>query len=124
MATITPVVDHKVADDGSVLKVTWETMTTTNDTGVAVALSKYADKTVTFTGTFGTGGTIKFQGSNDGTNWFDLTDPQGNAVSKTSASIEVVTENPLQVRPFVSAGDGTTDLDCILIARLSNNLRQ
>ena len=68
MATITPVVDHKIPDDVSVVKVIGETGTFT----------------VTFTGTFGTGGTI-----------------------------DVVTENPMQVMPFVPAGNGTADLDCI-----------
>ena len=123
MASITPVVDDTVADDGSVLKITWETLTTTNADGVPVAIAKFGDKTVTFTGTFGVGGTVKLQGTNDGTNWIDLADPQGNAISKTSASIEAVTENPWKIRPYVSAGDGTTDLDVIVIARLSNTLR-
>lgn len=122
MAAITPVVSN-ISDDGSVLRITWETLTTTNDTGTAVSLPKYWDKTVTVTGTFGAGGTISIQGSNDGANWFDLTDFQGVDIELTAAGLKPIAENPLYIRPYVSAGDGTTDLDVILIARLSNTLR-
>lgn len=126
MAAIAPViVSGNVSgnDDGSVIKITWEMLTTTNDSGTPVSVPKFIDKTVTFTGTFGVGGTVALQGSNDGTNWYSLTDPQGNAISKTAAGIEAVSENPWKIRPFVSAGDGTTDLDVIVIARLNNSLR-
>lgn len=112
-----------ISDDGSVKRIEWTPLTTTNADGIKVAISKFADKSVTFTGTFGAGGTVKLQGSNDGSNWFDLTDPQGNAISKTSAALEAVTENTQYIRPFVSAGDGTTSLTAVLVARLSNTLR-
>lgn len=122
MAAIAPVISN-ASDDGSVMKITWETLTTTNDQGTPLSIPKFIDKTVTVTGTFGAGGTVKFQGSNDGTNWYDLSDPQGNAISKTAAGIEAVQENPWKIRPFISAGDGTTDIDVIVIARLNNSLR-
>jgi hypothetical protein len=68
-------------------------------------------------GTFGSGGTIVIEGSNDGSTYVTLTDPQGNAISKTSEAIETLEENTLWVRPRVSAGDGTTDLKCYLLVR-------
>lgn len=89
------------------------------DTGAAVELVDYADKTVTITGTFGSGGTIVLQGSNDGTNWFSLTDPQANAISKTSAAMEIVLEGPRYIRPNVTAGDGTTNLAVQMCCRRS-----
>ena len=52
----------------------------------------------------------------DGTNWQTLTDPQGNVISKTSASIEAITEATRFVRPRVSAGDGTTSLAVVMSA--------
>ena len=72
------------------------------------------DKSVAVTGTFGAGGSLSFQGCNDedpatGT-WFTLTDPQGNALTFTSARLEQVSEYTRWVRPNVTAGDGTTDL--------------
>ena len=87
------------------------------DTGQPVSALEYGDITVTFEGTFGAGGTIKLRGSNDGTNYYDLTDPQGNAISKTAAGIELVTETPYYIRPEVTAGDGTTALQCRIFAR-------
>lgn len=87
------------------------------DTGAAVEMVDFADKTVTFTGTFGAGGTIKLQGSNDNSNWFDMTDGQGNAISKTAAGMELVAEGPRYIRPSVTAGDGTTSLAAQVLCR-------
>lgn len=97
--------------------VTW-TALANGDTGEPFQNTDYgAEATVTFEGTFGTGGTIKLRGSNDGTNYYDLTDPQGNAISKTAAGIELVAEAPLYIRPEVTAGDGTTALQCRILFR-------
>lgn len=84
------------------------------DDGAPIQLGAYSDRSVQFTGTFGVGGTIVLEGSNDGTNYVVLTDPQGNGISKTSASIEAVSEPSRYVRPRVTAGDGTTALQCHL----------
>lgn len=87
------------------------------DTGAPIQVLDFGDMTVTVEGTFGSGGTIKLRGSNDGTNYYDLTDPQGNAISKSAAGIEAVIEAPVYVRPEVTAGDGSTDLQCRIMAR-------
>ena len=89
------------------------------DTGSAVELVDYADKTATITGTFGAGGTIVLQGSNDNSNWFTLTDAQTGAISKTAAAMEIIVENPRYVRPSVTAGDGTTSLTVQICCRRS-----
>lgn len=81
-----------------------------DDSGSPAQMADFPDKTVTITGTFGTGGAISIQGSNNNTNWFSLTDPQGNPIEKTAAAMELITENPLYIRPLVTAGDGTTSL--------------
>jgi hypothetical protein len=62
----------------------------------------------------GVGGTISIQGSLDGTNWVILTDPQGNAITKTAAAIESISEATPYIRPIVTAGDGTTSLSVLL----------
>lgn len=77
-------------------------------------------RSVQFTGTFGTGGTILLEGSNDGTNYVTLTDPQGNAISKTAAGIEAIEETTVYIRPRVSAGDGTTSLVATLFLGRNN----
>ena len=87
------------------------------DTGAPLSLPDYADLTATFEGTFGAGGTILLEGSLDGVNYITLTDPQGTSISKTAASIESVVEAPRYIRPRVSAGDGTTNLQCRIMAR-------
>lgn len=94
------------------------------DTGVAVRTASFADKCVQFDGTFGAGGSVTLRGSNlenpnDATasHWFPLTDPQANAITKTSASGEQVLENPLWISPIVTAGDGTTSINVRLIAK-------
>lgn len=116
MATVNATVED-VSGDGKVRKITWKNLTTTNADGAPAVWVAWADRSIQFTGTFGTGGTIKLQGSNDGTNWIDLTDPQGNAISKTAAALEAVLEVAQYVRPYVSAGDGTTDLTATLLMR-------
>ncbi len=122
MATINAT-NIDIAGDGSVRLITWTPLTTTNDTGYQAEWATFADRCIQFTGTFGVGGTVKLQGSNDGTNWADLTDPQGNAISKTAAGLEAVTEVTRYVRPFVSAGDGTTSITASLVLRRANPMR-
>lgn len=105
---------------------TW-TAIPNGDYGEPVKISGAPDKCVQFFGTFGTGGSITFEGSNDPrveTNigssvWFALTDPQANAITKTAAAGEQVLENPVYVRPRVTAGDGTTAITVILCSKYS-----
>lgn len=85
------------------------------DTGKAVYFADYSDKTFQVKGTFGAAGSVSLEGSNDGgTTWAALHDPQGNNIAQTAASMEVIAENPLLVRPNVTAGDGTTALTVII----------
>lgn len=87
------------------------------DTGAWVEVVDYADRTATITGTFGTGGSVTLQGSNDGTNAFALTDPQANAITKTAAAMELIVEAPRYIRPTVTAGDGSTNLAVQILCR-------
>jgi hypothetical protein len=94
----------------------WTPLTAANNVGDAYEWPWGADKSVQVAGTFG-GATIVIQGSNDGTNYHTLTDPQGNAVSFTVAGIEAITENTRYIRPSLSGGDGTTSLTVTLLCR-------
>lgn len=109
-------------DDAHV--ITWSPLTTTDADGAAIAMPGSADRTIQFTGTFGTGGTIVMQGSNlaspvasTDADWFTLTDPQGNAISKTAAAGEAVLELTRWIRPKVTAGDGSTSLTATLLVK-------
>jgi len=96
---------------------TWPNLTTTNADGAPVSFQGSGDRTVQFNGTFGVGGSIQFEGSNDGNTWFVLTDPQGNNIVKTSAAMEIIEEGPVFVRPKITAGDGSTQLTAVLVVR-------
>ncbi len=86
----------------------WEGLAAGDD-GALVMGAQYTDKSVQVVGTFG-GATLTFQGSNNGTDWSPLTDPQGNALNFATAKIELVSEATLYIRPIVTGGDGTTAL--------------
>lgn len=105
MANITPTVTR--VTDGGVLNVftaTW--VMGIADTGLPVAMSGAPDRSVQIEGTIG-GATIVIQGSNDGTNYQPLTDPQGNAISKTAVAIEAISELTRFIRPVTSGGAGS-----------------
>ena len=89
------------------------------DTGAAVEVGRYSDKTVQVTGTFGTGGDVDMQGSNlaapDTADWGQLNDVTGTPISMGNVNPVTVLDNTLFMRPDVSAGDGTTDLTVTVI---------
>ena len=83
------------------------------DTGAPYTAPQFSDKSVQISGTFGVGGTVLIEGSlvSNGTAvWGTLNDPNGNTLSVTAAKVEAVLENTYQIRPNVTAGDGTTAL--------------
>lgn len=89
------------------------------DTGEAIEMPGSNDRSIHFQGTFGVGGSIQLEGTNElvPTNYHLLTDPQGNDIVKTAADLEAVTELTRWVRPRVTAGDGTTNLSAHLMLR-------
>ncbi len=102
-----------IGESGKTKLVTW-TGLLNGDQGASAQWVEYSDRCFQVTGTFGTGGSCTIQGSNDGTNWAALADPQGNALTFTSQKIEQALELPRYVRPTVTAGDGTTSLTVTL----------
>jgi len=105
--------------DAHARNMLWEALTdTTSDVGNDVELPDHPDMSVQVIGTFGVGGTVIMEGSNDGgTTYFALVDPQGNAISFTAAGGEQIAEAVKAIRPRVTGGDVTTDLDVYLYAR-------
>lgn len=87
------------------------------DDGAPSGFSHYGDKSVQVIGTFGAAGNLRIEGSNDGSNWGVLTDPQGNALDFTAAKIEAVSELTRFIRPRVTAGDGTTSLSVFMFLK-------
>ena len=92
---------------------TWTPLTTTNDVGSWLYVGPYTDISVHVYGTFGAGGTLKIEGSNEigaPSNQVVLTDQSDNLLSFTVAGMESVMQSPVQIRPHVTAGDGATSL--------------
>lgn len=88
------------------------------DDGDAITFCQFTDKSVQVSGTFGVGGSVRLEGSNNGgATWATLTDPQGNDLIFTSPKIEMVSEATALVRPIVTAGDGNTSLSVHLLCK-------
>ena len=94
----------------------WETLVTGSLDGAPIEIPDHADMSVQVVGTFDTA-TLTMQGSNDGTNYLPLTDPQGNAIAMTVTGLEQILENTRYIRPLVSSVGGSTDLDVYLHVR-------
>lgn len=79
-------------------------------------LSAFVDRSFQAEGTFGSGGSVAVEGANndDGSgtvgNYRALTNPQGTTIAIGSGGIQQVTEAVQNMRPHVTAGDGTTSL--------------
>lgn len=78
----------------------------TGDDGAPVKLPQANDRSVQVTGTFATS-TVVLQGSNDGSTWVTLNNPQGTAVSFTAAGLMAIQEHTRYMRPLVTGGTGT-----------------
>jgi hypothetical protein len=95
------------------------------DDGAPVQVPWLPDKTVHYKGTFGAGAAAKLQGSNDGatvavfgaTTVCILRSPDSVAISMGAEDMKQVLEDPNWLRPVVTAGDGTTNLQCFLTCR-------
>ena len=98
--------------------------------GSPVAVDQWADPSVDVYGTLGVGGSLRWEGSNKAepnpavaTDWHPLTDPQGNDLNFAALKVEAVTEVIRWARPRVTAGDGTTSLECYVTLRRPNPMR-
>lgn len=65
------------------------------------------DRTVVATGAFGAG-TVRVQGSNDGTNWVNCHDITGTEIGLTGDGTALVAENPVYLRFDILGSTGAT----------------
>lgn len=103
MSSVSPV----QSDQGMTL--TWSGLAN-GQTGGAAPAAGTIFRQVQFiaSGTFGSGGSVVIEGSNDATNWFALSPPALTAAG-SFASLGAQ-EFPRYYRPHVTAGDGTTSI--------------
>ena len=115
MATIDAVLTGPT--NAGLIEVLWEALTTTNRPGSGVQMAQAPDKTVQVLGTFGASASIAIEGSNDGgTTWFPCHDITNAVIALTAASGALIVENPKMIRPVLSNGDGSTDVDVYIVA--------
>ena len=99
--------------EDKVQKITWSNLQG-GDSGSAVKVANWTKKSVVFTGTW-TGVSATIQGSNDGTNYFALTDEQGVALTFSANSLKTIGPNTLYIKPVVTGGaSGTIAVDLII----------
>ncbi len=103
---------------GKVHRFTWIGLANGDD-GEPISIPGASDMTVQVFGTFGASGTIILEGTcrETATTFFQLRDGGDNVISFGSADGEMVAPIAVFIRPRVTAGDGTTNLTMILLAR-------
>jgi len=93
---------------------TWSALDTGSTDVSHVAVWGYTDKSVQAVGTWGAGGTVVIEGSNQATGtvstYVTLTDPSATALSFGANGLKQILQNVVYIRPRVSAGDATTNL--------------
>lgn len=94
---------------------TWEGILS-GDTCTGDLIPPLGDRSVQVIGTFSTA-TIAIHGSLNGVDYSVLTDPQGNALSFTATKIEQIMELVPYLKPVITSGDGSTDVDVIICVK-------
>jgi len=115
MATVASALVPK--HDVNIIKYVWLNMANGDD-GSPRELPAFADRSVQVVGTWGAGGELSIEGSNDGgTTWAVLSDPLGRALAFTANDIQNITEISELIRPRVTGGDGTTLISVYFFAK-------
>lgn len=91
-------------------------LTSVDTDGVWVEHPGAADRSVQFSGNWG-GATAVLEGSIDKVTAFVLTDPQGNAISKSDSALEAVMENVRYYRARLSVAGAGADVKVLMISR-------
>lgn len=88
-----------------------------NDTGVPFVFPSHADRSVRAQGVFGVAGACTIEASLEmvPTSYDTLNDPHDTPLVLQTSKIRAVLENATNIRPRVTAGDGTTALDVYLL---------
>ncbi len=95
--------------------VTWTGLLNT-DTGEPVDIPTLVEKSVQLSGTLGTGGNARIEGTNHIGDtptpvWGTLKDADGADLNLNAIGMfRMVRETPYQIRPNITAGDGSTNL--------------
>jgi len=118
MATVAPVITMQVGgSDGNAALITWP-MVTANVEGIGVEFVQFTDLCWQAFATNQGGATVTIQGSNDGTNWFSLTNASGGAAMTFAADGgKQSVERPRYVRPYMTTPGVAAVIAITLLAR-------
>lgn len=122
MATVTPTLSKVGDQDDSAVLLSWS-LTTANTDGTPLEWTQWADRCFTAFGTWG-GATLTIQGSNDGTNWFTLSNAAGGTgATFTADGGKSIIELPRYVRPNLTTPGTGAAVSVALLARRQQPLR-
>lgn len=122
MATVTPTLTKVGDQDDAAILLSWA-LTTANTDGSPVEWTQWADRCFTAFGTWG-GATLTIQGSNDGTNWFTLSNAAGaTGATFTADGGKSIIELPRYVRPNLTTPGAGATVSVQLLARRQQPLR-
>lgn len=116
------VVQGKAVDVApATIQITWPALAN-GDTGAFQACPNLRNMTVQVYGTQGVGGAVTMQGSPDGAAVGTLHSSGSDLVIGTLDWAEPwpIDENPVYLRPNVTAGDGTTSVTVVVTGTLKN----
>jgi hypothetical protein len=85
------------------------------DSGEPLELPGQPDRSAQVIGTFGVGGSVVIEGSNNETDFSTLTTPLGTSIALSSPGIAQVQELTKVIRPRVVAGDGSTSVSVYML---------
>lgn len=105
------------AEDGRVIYA-WAGLLNGDSGTPAGVQGKAVEYTLIVTGTFGVGGSVALQGSNDGSTFFAMEDVTGSTIAATTNKMWRISHMPRQIKPVVTAGDGTTVLGVNIVGTL------
>ena len=116
MATVAVAKDF---DDEHTIVYKWETITTNDRDGAWIEVPDHVDRSVQVVGTFSAGTpSVQLEGCNETAETAaPLSDPQGVVIGFTAAGIKQISEVTRKIRPVLTGGDGSTDLDVFVLVR-------
>lgn len=114
MATITPDVNNNESED--YVKVTWLNIADGDTIEAVRGLSEYSDRSIEIYGNID-GGTVTINGSNEGSAFFNLNDPMGNALSFSANGLAAILEFTDYIQPSTTGGGASQATNIILIAK-------
>ena len=107
---------------------TWGPLTAANPVGIGLVASsdlltgQLADRSIQIKGAHDSATTV-VQGSNDGTNWFTLSEPDGTALSFTTETtagvLKQIAELTLYTQITTSGGGGSQSITAVMVGRKS-----